>query len=134
MHLTAASFLHAAWMLMLMAVALAWWWWQRDTDRIEIRKEASRWNAQVIGIQCLPCHCINENETCYEVTLQLASGERVSAICRCSRYNHLVWEGPPWWAHGQQPEDSPDRMLQPSFHDTLSAHAPSPAGRSPTSH
>ena len=134
MHFLATSALHPAVVIILLVMAIAWWWGQRDADRIEIRKEARRWNAQVIGIKCLPCHCFNENETCYEVTLQLDSGKRVSAICRCSLYNHLVWEGPPWWAHGQQPEPTPDRMLEPTFHDALSAHAPSPAGRSPSSH
>ncbi len=122
----ATSALHPAVVIIVLIMAIAWCWGQWEADRCEIRKEAARWKARIIGIKWLPCHTLNTNETAYEVTLQLDSGKRVSAICRCSLYDDLVWEGPPWWAHAQSPphQPTPDHTGATSFRDTLAAPAP----------
>ncbi len=96
-------FTHPLAAVILLVLGGLWWWMQRDMNRDEIRRVARRWNARALHIRWLPCHTLNENETAYEVTLQLASGKRLKAVCRCSPDDDLVWEGAPWWAHDQPP-------------------------------
>jgi hypothetical protein len=121
MHFLAASSpLDPAWWFLLVIGLHLWRWWEkRADDRKVIRKEAARWQARVLGIEWLPGHALGRRETAYRVALKLASGKRLNAVCRCSRYADLVWEGQPWWAEGPQPQPEPDEAEVPSLHDTV---------------
>ena len=125
MHFLAASSssLDPAWWFLLVIGLYLWRWWEKQADdRKVIRKEAARWQARVLGIEWLPGHALGRRETAYRVALKLASGKRLNAVCRCSRYAELVWEGQPWWAEG--PQSEPDEAGGPSLHDTVADDAP----------
>ena len=129
MHFLAASSssLDPAWWFLLVIGLYLWRWWEKQADdRKVIRKEAARWQARVLGIEWLPGHALGRRETAYRVALKLASGKRLNAVCRCSRYAELVWEGQPWWAHGQPQQSALGQGQELSFRDTLAAHASGP--------
>lgn len=110
----AASSATSGWViLLLIAAAIVWYWLATGAHKTVIRMEVHKLQAKPIRIRWLPWHDSGEdNDTFYEVTLELPSGKRVSALCKCSNLSEVSWQSTPWSQELPQ-EPAPELQFDP---------------------
>lgn len=98
MNLIASSSSSPVWLIALVIVViLIFQWAAMLAHKAEIRNEVDRLKAKLLSVQWKPFYGFGDsNDTFYDVTMELPSGKRVSAICKCNLWHGVYWKSTPW--------------------------------------